>query len=204
MTERTNLVEKNNQSKYLILAVILLILTAGGIFFLISRKNAVMVNEEKQKPQIIIPTLSRPSPTPIINETIIIPTGTMIASEAAKPTLNNELSYANPEYNFFVTYNNKRKLYPEKETSGERFNFYSNEGSITVHAGEKWSWEYPLRDFTNTILVDGVNSFVYEIEKQKLVDFENGKFKYTIQCIHNAKKELIEECNKFVTNFKFL
>lgn len=55
------------------------------------------------------------NPTPIINETIIIPTGTMIASEAAKPTLNNELSYANPEYNFFVTYNNKRKLYPEKE-----------------------------------------------------------------------------------------
>lgn len=204
MIERTKLTEENKKSKYLIISIILLLLSMGGIFYLILGNKKNVTENEKQKPQIVEPTLSRPSPTPIINETVIIPTGATVASETATPIPSNELNYANPEYNFFVIYSNKRKLYPEEEASGKRFNFYSNEGSITLHAGEKWSWQYPERNFTSTLLVGGVNSFIYKAEKQRLVDFEKGTFKYTIQCIHDNKKELEEECDKFIADFRFL
>lgn len=121
----------------------------------------------------------------------------------ATPTLKVYEIYKSDE-GFSVTYDGSRTVSKEDETSGKRYVFFSPLGNITVHVGRSWSWINPGRDFTDTLLVGGEKSSVYEISNQKIVDIEKGEMKYTIQCVHNAQKTLKTECDKFLKDFKFI
>jgi len=105
---------------------------------------------------------------------------------------------------FESVYSPDRKLYIEKEFSGTRYVLYRSDSKITVHVGNIWSWVHPRRELTSTGVVPGYKTFTYEIPSQKIVDFESGNKKYTIQCVHNGVEEFKTECNKFLTNFKLL
>jgi len=133
-----------------------------------------------------------------VKDTTITPTITV------SPAIKTVENYVNNDDGFSVAYNSARKLYIENEDSGKRYIFYSYSGNITVHAGKTWSWINSGRIFTDKLLIDGEKSYVYEISNQKIVDIEKNNKKYTIQCVHNAKKELITECEEFLNNFKFI
>lgn len=136
------------------------------------------------------PTVAKPTPT--------------ITTATATPSAETMTNYENKDDGFSVAYNSFRKLYVENEPSGKRYIFYSYSGNITVHAGKTWSWINPGRIFTDKLLVGGEKSFIYEISNQKIVDVEKGDKKYTIQCVHNAKKDLKTECDKFLADFNFI
>jgi hypothetical protein len=126
------------------------------------------------------------------------------ASVSATPTIKETLTFQSKDDAFSVSYDSSRTLYQDKESGGDRFTFYNAKGNIAVHVGQNWSWIYPERVYSNTLLVDGVQTFVYEISNQKIVDFENNGLKYTIQCVHNGLKSLKTECDSFIASFKFI
>lgn len=221
MAQRTNLNTKESPIKYILGSVLLLATSGIGIFYLVGNTKKENIVSEKLK-TTITPT-EAVIPTVEITPTIKIATGTAtitktaspsakvtanptvkIASVSATPTLAAILTFSNKNDGFSVQYNSQRKVYTDKEDSGNRYTFYSNKGNFAVHVGKSWSWLYSDRNYSNGLLVDGVNTFVYEISNQKIVDFEKGDLKYTIQCVHNGLKELKTECDEFIKSFRFI
>lgn len=221
MAQRTNLNTKESPIKYILGSVLLLGISGIGIFYLANNNDNKKQISENLEPTIaptetVIPTIE-------ITPTVKIATGTAtitktaspsakvtatptikIASVSATPTLAAILTFSNKNDGFSVQYNSQRKVYTDKEDSGNRYTFYSNKGNFAIHVGKSWSWVYSDRNYSNGLLVDGVNTFVYEISNQKIVDFEKGDLKYTIQCVHNGLKDLKTECEKFLQDFKFI
>ena len=193
MAERTNLIPQYNPIKYILGSISLIILTIGGILWL--RKDgkteapATVLEEDKKEEYIVSPT-----PTEIIPSIIATPS----IEENIIKTFVSENDF------FKVEYQGKRKLYQDKEDSGKRYTFYDVSGNITVHVGTNWSWTYPDRVFSETLLVDGQNTFVYETSSQKIIDFEKNTKRYTIQCVHGGTIEIKDECQKFIDGFKFI
>lgn len=207
---RTDLNFEKNNSTYIILTVILVILSSLGVYLFL---------QIQQKPQVAMVEETLPteisSPTPKLIET---EEPTSAPSSTIKPTLKPSntptdsaptvLPTPTPEYSnfsaddFAVTYHSSRKLYQDKEFSGNRYTFYSQQGNIAIHTGTQWSWTYPNRLFTPDLKVSEHLTFVYELDTQKIVDFENGDQKYTIQCIHNGIADLKSECDKLISSFK--
>ncbi|HWS48446.1 MAG TPA: hypothetical protein VN174_00165 [Candidatus Methanoperedens sp.] len=120
------------------------------------------------------------------------------------PSINLIENFESNEDKFGVKYEGKRKMYEENEISGKRYIFYSSSGNITVHVGKTWSWINSGREFTDSLLVGGEKSYIYEISNQKIVDLEKNDKKYTIQCVHNAITDLKTECDKFLEDFYFI
>lgn len=220
MAQRTNLTTKNSPLKYILGSFLLLTFSGIGIFYLLNNKKEDKISE-KLEPTIvptkavmptieISPTIKVATATATITKTAtpsakITATPTVkIASISATPTLAALLTFSNKDDAFSVQYSNQRKEYSDKEDSGNRYTFYNNKGNFAIHVGKSWSWVYSDRNYSNGLLVDGVNTFVYEISNQKIVDFEKGDLKYTIQCVHNGLKELKTECDTFIKSFKFI
>ncbi|MFA6007860.1 MAG: hypothetical protein WC784_04440 [Candidatus Shapirobacteria bacterium] len=210
MAQRTNLNTKENPIKYILGSILLLIISGIGIFYL-ANNNKNQISESlgptvtPTEKILVTPTIEI---TPTIEATksvklTVTPT-IKVASVSATPTLVALLTFSNKSDAFSVQYKSQRTVYSDKEESGNRYTFYSPKGNIAVHVGKSWSWVYSDRNYSNGLLVDGVNTFVYEISNQKIVDFEKGDLKYTIQCVHNGIAALKTECDAFIKSFKFI
>lgn len=196
MAERTNLIVKDNPTKYIVGSIILFIISLGGIYFLLTETKEVPIQDVKEV-EIPTPTIQiviKPTQAEVL-ETVEI---------SVTPTTEQMKTYENKEEGFAVTYDGKRKVVVENEKSGKRYVFSNSMGNITVHVGKTWSWISSGRVFSNDLLVGGEKSFVYEISNQKIVDVEKDENKYTIQCVHNAKIDLKNECDKFLGDFEFI
>lgn len=201
MTERTNLIKKRNNGKYIWASLLFLLLSAGGVFWLMQGKNDK--NEEISFEPIEISPTETISPTEAISPTGVKTTIAPTKKPTAIPTETVKV-FESKDDNFKVSYSSYRQIYQDNENSGRRYTFYSYSGNIALHTGKEWSWTYPERVFTESLLVGGEKSFVYEADKQKIIDVEKDGKKYTIQCIHNNREDLIEECKNFMESFGFI
>lgn len=217
---RTDLNFEKNNSTYIILTVILVILSSLGVylFFQLQKKPNNVIVEEPVPTEIPSPTpklieIDEPTidPSPTVKSSpttkpTLIPTTSTISTTSSQSPLSTPLTqnFSSSIDKFSVVYSSGRKLYEDKESTGNRYTFYSKLGNIAIHTGTKWSWVYPNREFTDTLLVAGKPTFVYDLDSQKIVDFENGDQKYTIQCIHGGSSIYKAECDKFISSFKLL
>jgi len=207
-SSRTDLDRPASTTSYLILTIILVILSLAGLYLLfrLKKPDSTPVVVE----QSVVPTIV---PEPTIEEII---TPTSVSTESANPSIvptvptaktsasptPATLNYTSDTDKFSVVYQSLRKLYQDTEASGNRYTFYLTSGNIAVHVGTQWSWINPNRQFSSDFLVSGLPTFVYGISTQRIVDVEAGQTKYTIQCVHNARQPLIEECDQFLKDFK--
>jgi hypothetical protein len=217
----------SKNTKYLILTIILLILSAFGVFLVFKINNAPLslflpaqeiaviptpILEEilpSEIPEISITPIASPYPTatptakltPTIKPTI---TPTVIPSPVSSSSA--QLNFSSSEDAFSVVYNSLRKLYQDKETTGNRYTFYSISGNFAVHVAPSgtWSWTNTDRNFSSAFIVSGQNTYRYEIATQTIVDLQSGTKNYTIQCVHNGKESLKTECETFINSFKLL
>jgi len=202
MSERTNLNISEKPTKYIVGSILLLVLSAIGVFVL-NEWSKKEVKKDLVDNQIINEKVKVEEET---NESTEIPEFSPGASESTTlvPSVNLVESFENSMGKFGVKYDGKRKVYEENEISGKRYVFFSPSGNITVHVGKTWSWINSGREFTDSLLIGGEKSYVYEITNQKIVDIEKDEDKYTIQCVHNALQEIKEECEKFLSDFYFM
>jgi hypothetical protein len=197
---RANLDDLGHNSTYIVLTVVLIILSIVGVYLFFQLKKTDSFNE------IVIPGVS-PSPTissqlsPSIEPILSIePTVSPLPQvQTPTPTIKEFTSDAD---GFNVSYMSDRTLYQDKERSGNRYTFYSPQGNIAVHAGPSWSWIYPDRQFSQSFLVSGYPTFIYDIDTQTIVDFQVGSKLYTIQCVHNGTPGLKAECQQFLQDLK--
>lgn len=221
MAERTNLITKDNPMKFIVGSVLLLTVSGLGIFWLLQNKKETITNSNEVLKISITPTATITLiPTEIEEKNVATISGTKVSTATATPslivsptasiettvtpTVASIESFESKDDGFSVKYSSLRKLYQDTEGSGKRYTFYSYSGNIAVHVGNNWSWINPGRNFSDKQLIDGHNSAIYEISNQKLVDIDKDELKYTIQCIHNGKKALKDECEKFLEDFKFI
>jgi len=217
MAQRTNLNTQESPIKYILGSILLLMISGIGIFYLINNKKEDKISE-KLEPTVaptetVMPTATAtatitktatPSAKATATPTVKIASVSATPTSATTPTLAAILTFSNKNDGFLVQYSNQRKVYSDTEDSGDRFTFYNTKGNFAIHVGKSWSWVYSDRNYSNGLLVDGVNTFVYEISNQKIVDFEKGDLKYTIQCVHNGIAALKTECDAFIKSFKFI
>ena len=226
ISNRANLNNPHQKSSYLIFAIFLFILSLIGIFFLGRLNKSDTINTNII--DTITPTIIQPSPLPEATATLspsaspsitikltptikptntpkptIKPTPTIDLSSTPTPT-PTFLTLTSNSNKFTVPYRSYRQLYQDKELSGDRYTLYSSQGNLAIHIGTGWSWSNSSRQFSDTLKVSSQNTFVYEIENQKIVDFEYSSLKYTIQCVHNGVQSLKDECNRFLSDFKLL
>ncbi len=138
-------------------------------------------------------------------------TATPIQISTITPTIasintNDMVLYQSKEDGFSVSYSSLRQLHQDTEPSGNRYTFVNKSGNFAIHVSpsDKWSWTHPDRQFTNSLLVSGQNTFRYDINTQTIIDLQSGDKNYTLQCIHNAVESLKTECDQFVSSFKIL
>ena len=157
------------------------------------------------------------SPSPTQKPTI---TKTPIASPTAKltptikPTISPtptsspsaQLNFSSSEDGFSIIYNSARKLYQDKESTGNRYTFYSISGNFAVHVAPSgtWSWTNSDRSFSQSFIVSGQSTFRYDIATQTIVDLQSSTKNYTLQCVHNGKESLKAECEIFLKSFQLL
>lgn len=209
-SNRANLNNLGNNSTYLVLAVILIILSVVGIllFFQIQKTNpkSILVTDN-------LPTQNLPSPIPSVSSpsaNVVSPTSVVTTATTSIPQPSLSLPEPTPTYKtyrndtdkFTAIYQASRKLYSDVENTGNRYIFYSSLGNITVHVGPKWSWAYPDRQFSQSLLVSGYPTFIYDIDSQTITDFQVGQQLFTIQCIHHNVSSLKLECQQFLSDFK--
>ncbi len=188
MSERRDLVIKNNKKGYVIGILILLTLSVVGIWWLKKDQKPTIVNKVEGVTESLLPSpMAEATPIEIITPTEI-PNGNLRSEEDG----------------FIVSFSPDRKLYEIKESSGNRYTLYRNDSTITIHAGGKWSWVHPGREFNSSLLVASKPTFVYQTTDQKLVDLENGTMRYTIQCVHNGLSAAKVECEQFLGDFRLL
>ena len=141
-----------------------------------------------------IELVSTPSPSPVLTSTVF----------PISPI--NVIPFQSKEDGFSVSYSNQRQLHQDTEASGNRYTFTNKSGNFAIHVSPsgKWSWTHPDRQFTNSLVVSGQNTFRYDINAQTIIDLQSGDKNYTIQCIHNGIESLKTECDQFVSSFKLL
>ena len=218
---------KNKNSIYLILTILLVILsTIGGYFLFKMYQDSTLVTYTSTNiPKIeLIPTDSVQPPiqddstsSAIISPTIIPKITTTVATATATPKLittlvptvtlfnpNNTIPYQSEVDSFTVSYSNQRQIHQDTEVSGNRYTFTNKLGNFAIHVSpsNKWSWAHPNRQFTNSLLVSGQNTFRYDINTQTIIDLQSSDKNYTLQCIHNGLESLKTECDQFVSSFK--
>lgn len=126
-----------------------------------------------------------------------------LPTAAVQPTPTIK-TYVTPDGLFSVAYPSYRTVTIEKESTGQRYVFYSRSGNITVHVGANWSWQHPGRTFTPDLTVAGQPTFRYDTSTQSLIDFQSNNLDFTIQCVHSGKATLNQECDDFVKSFVLL
>lgn len=120
----------------------------------------------------------------------------------------NYENYENKALDFSVKYLAKRQVTEDKNSkAGNRVVFWLSSGlNLVVHAGKTWSYDNPERveeAYTSTIA--GVRAYEFKgDENQKIVDFEKGGVKYTVQCVHQKNEGVLKECGDFLNSFRFL
>jgi len=139
--------------------------------------------------------------TPIIKPTI---KPTITPSPTSSPSA--QLNFNSSQDGFSVVYSSLRKLYQDKESTGNRYTFYSLSGNFAVHVAPSgtWAWTNTDRNFSSALIVSGRNTYRYDIATQTIVDLQSSTKNYTIQCIHNGKESLKAECEAFIKSFQLL
>lgn len=198
-TDRANLDQENSNAIYIALTVIMLVLSVVGLYLYLRTSTS---------PAVDLVSITTPAPDQI---TDVVPTITSVPdnqplitvnpSATPTPTIKTLISDVD---DFSVDYSSSRTLYQDKEGSGTRYTLYSPSGNIAIHVGPSWSWVYPNRQFTDTLLVADQPTFRYDISSQTIVDFQSGTKKYTIQCLHHGQDSLEAECQQILTDFKLL
>ena len=167
------------------------------------------------------PTItSNPSVTPIVTTAVATTTATPKTADLTPTTKliptasisitpvssKNIIPFESKEDSFSLSYGKQRQLHQDTETSGNRYTFTNKSGDFAIHvsSNDKWSWTHPGRQFTDTLLVSGKNTFRYDINTQTIIDLQSSKNNYTLQCIHNGIESLKTECEQFVSSFKIL
>jgi len=157
--------------------------------------------------------IASPSPTkkPTITPTAIptaklTPTVNPIITPSPISSPSAQLNFSSSEDSFSVVYNSSRKLYQDKESTGNRYTFYSLSGNFAVHVAPSgtWAWTNTDRNFSSALIVSGQNTYRYDIATQTIVDLQSSTKNYTIQCIHNGKESLKTECEAFIKSFQLL
>lgn len=217
----------SKNTKYLILTIILLILSVIGVFLVFKINNAPLslflpVQEVAITPTPILessePVETIPTKIPEISITPIATVTGKIAtpSPTKKPTItitptpmsspSAQLKFSSSEDGFSVAYNSIRKLYQDKESTGNRYTFYSLSGNFAVHVSPSgtWSWTNTDRNFSSALIVSGQNTYRYDIATQTIVDLQSSAKNYTIQCIHNGNESFKTECETFIRSFQLL
>lgn len=145
------------------------------------------------------------TPTPTATPTAKL-TPTAIISPTPTNTASSQLNFKNQEDAFSVDYSSSRKLYQDKESSGNRYTFYLYSGNFAVHVAPSgsWAWTNPDRNFSSSFIVSGQNTYRYDITTQTIVDLQSSTKNYTIQCVHNGKESLKAECETFIKSFQLL
>jgi len=133
-----------------------------------------------------------------------VPTVVTPAIDALPTPTPETKNYTSTTDNFTFSYANYRQFYQDVEPSGNRYTLYSAQGNFAIHVGTNWSWIYPNRQFTSTLQISGLDTFVFDAGNQIIYDFISGDKKYTIQCIHNNLPSLQSECDKLISSFKLL
>ena len=179
----------------------------------ITQKSLLDITKTVQSLTKITPTATpSASPTPKVTTTpILTPTPSTIddltSTISTTPTPTpTELTFSSSTDGFSIIYNSYRKLYQDKETSGNRYTFYSNSGNFAVHVGlnNQWAWTTPNRNFSGNLVISGQNTYRYDTDAQTIVDIQYNSKNYTLQCIHNGKATLKAECETFLKSFKLL
>ena len=234
---RANLDDLGHNRTYLYLTVILVILSLVGLILFSQLKKTpdttasiASVPTPTSVPTLAVtdtPTIatSSPSISPTISSTATSPSVTTTPSPkpakitstpvptstpTIKPTPTPEFqTFTSDVDGFTLSYHSNRKIYQDKESSGNRYTLYLAAGNIAVHVGSQWSWVYPDRQFSSTLQVAGKNTFVYEVTTdtvaapaQTIIDFQVGTKNYTVQCVHHNQASLKAECQEFLTSFK--
>lgn len=220
----------SKNTKYLILTIILLILSAFGVFLVFKINNAPLsLFLPAQEVEVIptpIPEEIIPTEIPVIEVTPIAtitgkvaspsPTATPTAKliPTIKPTItpspisspSGQLNFNSSEDGFSVTYSSSRKPYQDRETTGNRYTFYSLSGNFAVHVAPSgtWSWTNTDRNFNQSFIVSGQNTYRYDIATQTIVDLQSTTKNYTLQCVHNGNESLKSECETFLQSFQLL
>lgn len=144
-----------------------------------------------------------PTATPSAKITIT-PTITPITN--SEPVESTELTFESSTDGFSIVYSSLRKLYQDKESSGNRYTFYLTNGNFAVHVGlnDQWAWTTPNRNFSGNLVISGQNTYRYDTDSQTIVDLQYNSKNYTLQCVHNGKATLKAECETFLQSFKLL
>ncbi len=200
---------------YLLLSIVFISLSVLGILYLLRPfsvlKNTSFVSPTPTSfPPTSFPSLTPPSPTIEISITAA-PTENTLPSTGQTSTVSSDLvptpthlTYDSPTDNFSVTYRSNRRVYADKENTGNRYTFYRSDSSnIAVHIGPSWAWIHPGRSFSGQFLLDGRNTFRYDIADQTIVDVDLGGRYLTIQCVHQGTSDNKTECDQFLQSFKF-
>lgn len=219
--------------KYIVLTIILLILSVFGVFLIFKINSSPLslflstsettptdtqVSEEivptsaptiEITPEAVTGKLALPSPTkkPTITPS---PTATPTAkiTPTAIPTITGtqpkQSTFNSTEDSFSVSYSPTRKLYQDKESTGNRYTFYLAAVNFAIHVSPSgtWSWTNSARNFTSTFTVAGKNTFRYDIATQTIVDLQSSTKNYTLQCVHNGSDSLKAECETFLKSFQ--
>lgn len=216
---RTDLNKLGKKTPYLLLSLIFIILSAVVLYlFYFSKQldtNPQLITPPTDDFYPLIPTASpvaiSPSPTDDTSPPAPLPleptAGIKVNTVPPSPiptVIPDYQTFTDDADAFTVEYSSSRTLYQDKNVSANRYTFYSASGSIAVHVGPDWSWQHPGRQFTPIFKVSGQDTFRYDINRQTIVDIDMNNLKYTIQCVHNAKPELISECDQFFSTFRLL
>ena len=174
----------HKNSIYLILSLVLLTLAVSAIYIFFWPRHQPLIND-------VLP----PHPTPSIVkiQPSIIPT-----------IVVNSQPFTSNVDKFSISYSLNRKLYQDKEVSGNRYTLYSPTGNIAIHVGKTWSWSNPQRVFSSAVTVDGQPTFVFDIANQIITDFQYSGLNFTVQCVHNGDANIKSECQQLLKEFKFL
>jgi len=223
----------SKNTKFLIASITLLILSGLGVFFIFKINNLPKTIDLIATPTSIptqIPTIAvtpiatsaaeiitiTPTATPstkikitpnvTLTPTVII---TPVLTPITTPTiisLPSILNYKNENDGFSINYSSSRKLYQDVESTGNRYTFYSSNGNFVVHVSPSgtWAWTNSDRNFNQTLIVSGQNTYRYDISTQTIVDLQSSSKNYTIQCLHNGKAALKIECEEFIKSFTLL
>lgn len=193
-----------NQNRiYIVLTLIFISLSLGGLIYFYRPTTTPTLLEEMVATPTQVPSEDIP-PVAEISEAPTIPTSTQLElTEVPEATPTPTISILTSlQFGFEVPYTSSRKLYESPENGGTRYTLYSASGNVTVHAGSRWSWLHPGREFNSDFTVAGQPTFVYRISSQTIVDFEVGNTKITVQCVHGGKESQINECQQFLSDFR--
>lgn len=205
--------EENKKNWGLLLGMLLMSVVLGWFIYKTRDGNQNTPTEIPQPTAIVSlkPLVTiKISPTLILVPTKIVPTSTptvvkkQVGGQITPTPTETQQIYVAANDGFSVIYKSNRTIIKDSIGGVNRYTFYDIRGSMAVHVSNNWSWSHPNRSFNNNYLVDNHNTFVYEISDQKIIDVENGEKKYTIQCVHNGLKDLVNECNAFAKSFKFM